>query len=66
MSDTWKKGSKIWSRDAATQGELTGSRRQCQMEGCTGIRVATRWPDGKLTWPCTKGLLDHKDGFKIG
>ncbi len=28
----------------------------CPMEGCTGTRKSVRWQDGRLTYPCTKGL----------
>ncbi len=38
------------------EGHTTGTFRACQLEGCTGTRVGVRWPDGKLTWPCTKGM----------
>lgn len=40
---------------ATVVGTVVGLRR-CTMEGCRGTRVGVRWPDGKLTWPCSKGL----------
>jgi hypothetical protein len=48
------------------RGVLTGSERSCSMEGCTGRRLGVRWPDGKLTWPCTKGMLfEPRKGWQI-
>jgi hypothetical protein len=32
------------------------------MEGCLGRRLYVRWPNGKLTMPCTKGLKSREDG----
>ena len=51
------KGTKVFNREMTEQGELTGSSRLCSMDGCTGRRLGVRWPDGKLTWPCAKGML---------
>jgi hypothetical protein len=39
------------------RGTLTGGFRNCQMEGCRGKRLGVRWDDGKLTFPCTHGML---------
>lgn len=33
--------------------------RLCQLDGCSGRRIITRWPGGKTTHPCTKGMLYH-------
>lgn len=38
------------------RGVLTGSERHCQLEGCLGRRLGVRWPGGRMTWPCTKGM----------
>lgn len=46
-------------------GRTTGTARQCQLEGCRGLRIGVRWPDGHITWPCSKGLEDTADGFRI-
>lgn len=46
----------IWDRAYKRRGETTGGRFRCKLEGCTGMRIATRWPDGKITFPCSKGL----------
>lgn len=57
----------IISRDGGTVGEVTGSTRRCQLEGCTGEQYFVRWPDGKRTWPCSKGIIPESDGtWKIG
>jgi len=37
-------------------GSVTSSSRRCQLAGCSGRRIATRWPDGKVTYPCSKGM----------
>lgn len=29
--------------------------RRCRLEGCTGVRIHVVWPDGKSTYPCSKG-----------
>lgn len=60
------KGKPILDRDGTTTGIATGSTRSCQLEGCMGIRVMVRWPDGHRTWPCSKGLLETPGGFQIG
>lgn len=46
-------------------GFLTGGERVCSMEGCGGRRLATRWPSGKITYPCTKGMLHSKGNWRI-
>jgi hypothetical protein len=50
---------KVLSRDEKLEGRATGSYRYCQLEGCPGLRIAVRWPDGKLTWPCDEGLTTN-------
>ena len=34
----------------------------CQMEGCRGVRVWTRWSDKRTTRPCSRGLKALKSG----
>ncbi len=56
-------------------GVTTGGDRCCAMEGCSGSRIAVRWPErivkGKkvkshITWPCLKGMKKLPDGsFQI-
>lgn len=55
------------SRDGALKGEVTSSSRRCQLEGCNGRRLRVKWPDGSITYPCTKGLTgtEEEDTWKI-
>jgi len=53
---------KIWARDKELAGKPTGAQRRCQLEGCLGRRIGVRWPDGRITWPCSKGMLFSKTG----
>ena len=44
-------------------GKATGGRtRRCGIEDCCGELVAVRWPDGRLTFPCTAGMANCEDG----
>ena len=43
-------------------GRLTGGTRVCRLEGCGGLRIGVRWPDGTITWPCVRGMRLRKDG----
>jgi hypothetical protein len=52
----------VWSRGRTLRGTTTGRTHRCDLEGCTGICIAVRWPDGKITWPCTKGMTFSKAG----
>jgi hypothetical protein len=54
----------IISRNGKETGTLTGGKRQCQMEGCYATRIGVRWPDGKLTFPCSAGMKTVKRGKK--
>ncbi len=57
---------KVYSRDRKEFGFLTrGLPRRCIMEGCSGVRLGVRWSDGKLTFPCTSGMKQFKNGNKI-
>lgn len=47
---------KILSRDGTKTGIIKNLRsRPCRMEGCTGMRMHVVWPDGRHTYPCSKG-----------
>lgn len=59
------KGMTIKSNDGAEVGTATGSTHRCTMAGCTGLRIATRWADGKVTYPCSKGLIFQSNGSAI-
>lgn len=46
-------------------GKTTGKTRCCQLEGCLGVRIGTRWPDGRITWPCSKGMRLQGGKWKL-
>lgn len=57
---------RVIARDG-TPGTPTGSVHRCSMAGCNGLRIAVRWPDGRCTFPCTRGLLPLGAGvWRIG
>jgi hypothetical protein len=62
----YNKGVVVLSKDGKRKGKLTGGSRHCGMEGCTGKALAVRWDDGKLTYPCTKGMEYTNGIWKIG
>jgi len=47
---------KVYSSDCKEWGHTTGSSQQCRLEGCNGKRLGVRWTNGKITYPCTKGM----------
>lgn len=62
---TTEKGLTVLSRDKKKKGTTTGGCYRCRMEGCPGLRVGVRWEDGKITFPCSKGMARTKKGWKI-
>jgi hypothetical protein len=44
------------------RGVTTGGHYPCPMDGCPGTRLAVKWYDGKMTYPCTKGMTVEADG----
>lgn len=46
----------VYDRGRSEGGTTTGVTRPCRLSGCTGIRIGVRWLDGRLSWPCTKGM----------
>lgn len=52
----------VYSRDGSLRGEAKAPGYHCQLEGCRGLRLAVKWPNGKVTRPCTKGMLTRPDG----
>lgn len=48
---------RVLSRDGALVGRTTGGSHFCRLEGCGGLRISVRWPDGKITYPCSKGMV---------
>lgn len=44
------------SRDGKQKGVILNLQsRHCTMEGCNGWRIHVRWPNGKNTYPCSRG-----------
>ena len=57
----------ILSRSGKEVAVRTGGTQPCPKEGCNGTRVYVRWPDNRITAPCTKGLVRRPDGrYQIG
>lgn len=55
------------SRDGKQKGTVLNLHsRRCTMEGCGGWRIHVRWPDGKNTYPCSRGCKAiDKDTLQI-
>jgi hypothetical protein len=53
--DEYANGKKVWDRGHKKFGVIVGTR-YCQMEGCNGLRLITKWSNGRRTMPCTKGM----------
>lgn len=53
---------RVYSTNGSTFGSKTGGARGCGLDGCGGRRIGVRWPDGKITYPCTAGLVSHSTG----
>lgn len=50
------KGDRVQSRGNAERTGEVFAFSKCMLESCTGVRCWVRWPDGKVTKPCSKGL----------
>ena len=61
----YARGTPVLSSDGKIKGKLTGGSRSCGMEGCTGRTLGVRWEDGKLTFPCSKGMNFEDGTWKI-
>jgi hypothetical protein len=53
---------KVYDREGKDIGLPTGAEYPCSMEGCRGRRIVIKWPDGKITRPCSKGMTVREDG----
>jgi len=63
----FKKGTIILDRDGKQKGVCSGNIRPCSLEGCNGVRVSVTWPDGRRSFPCSKGITTNKRGqLQIG
>lgn len=57
----------VYNADGSIKGTAKPHGYRCQMDGCTGKRLVVKWPDGKVTRPCTKGMFTRQDGnWQIG
>lgn len=46
----------VLSRDGKSKGKIINPNyRKCSAEGCPGHRILVQWPDGKRTYPCSRG-----------
>ncbi|MEW5936010.1 MAG: hypothetical protein AB1816_20705 [Bacillota bacterium] len=52
----------VRSRDGGLEGAVTGRTWRCRLEGCRGVRVEVRWPDGTVTRPCSAGMREVEPG----
>lgn len=60
------KGEPVFAFGAkVAEGRTTGGSYRCALEGCTGRRLAVRWANGKITFPCTKGMSFTTNGWRI-
>lgn len=69
MSADYSPGTPVFERaPSQVHGLLTGTGYRCRLEGCSGMRLGVKWPEGNLTWPCSKGLTQNADGksWRIG
>jgi hypothetical protein len=55
------KDEKVVSSCGRYTGRTTGSVHHCQLEGCRGVRVTVKWNTGKVTHPCSKGMVRDED-----
>ena len=47
---------KMLDRTGTLTGTIRNHRsRRCTAEGCPGWRIHVKWPDGRSTYPCSKG-----------
>jgi len=57
-----RKGTKVLSKTRKETGIATGGSRRCTLEGCNGLRIGVRWADGRITWPCSRGMIQISNG----
>lgn len=60
---TVEEGQTVYGTRDDHVGKTTGGTRRCGLAGCTGRRIAVRWENGNLTYPCEKGMeYDEESG----
>lgn len=53
-------GDVVLSRDGSAKGTVVGlSVRYCAACGRVSPCATVRWPDGKITRPCTRGTMER-------
>ena len=63
MGTVIPKGTRVYARNVKiARGRTTGGIHSCSLEGCHGQRIAVRWPNKQITFPCTKGMNIEKNG----
>lgn len=56
LCGTFPRVDRIISGSGDEVGEIRNKNsRPCRLEGCTGVRMHVVWPDGSVTYPCSKG-----------
>lgn len=58
-------GVKVFSSKGELLGHTTGNGYRCRMSGCVGWRLSVKNLNGKTTFPCSKGMLRLRKGWKI-
>jgi hypothetical protein len=52
----------VYDRNGHERAVRTGGTRACQTNGCLGTRIFVRWPDGRISEPCSTRLAQRRDG----
>lgn len=49
------------------KGKVTSfcENRKCGIEGCMGQVLRVQWEDGKVSYPCTGGMMPIREGSSI-
>ena len=58
-------GTPVVSRDGKLRGKTNRKHFRCRMDGCFGWRIAVKWPGGKWTYPCSKGMEYDEGQWRI-
>ena len=65
MDDCYDVGTPVQASDGKLTGSICGRGFHCRLESCSGLRIPVRWPDGRRTYPCTKGMFYIKGTWRI-
>jgi hypothetical protein len=59
-------GTRVWSYTGREFGLTLGwTPRQYTGEAGNSDRIAVYWPDGQVSWPCTRGIRDRGGKWQI-